>query len=109
MKPLLHQKDCLYFLDPHDILRFPRKIGYTVPDRLRKKIAVHLVMVFQKPLHEMLPLVPHSMEMWGKLRIKDGGDCIRTAGVRVNKTSRDQSFIKVHCTYFITPTTTGYS
>jgi len=60
-----------------------------------QQIAVHLATVFKRRVRQMLPLVPEVMETWGKLRIKEGGDCIRTTGVRVNKTGRDQSFIKV--------------
>ncbi|KIJ55877.1 hypothetical protein M422DRAFT_129418, partial [Sphaerobolus stellatus SS14] len=54
----------------------------------------HLTTIFSGNVTQMEHLLPEVTETWGKVQIKDKGDCIRTAAVRVNQTGQDQSFIK---------------
>jgi hypothetical protein len=94
---LSHQAH-LHGIDPLTILRYPRKAHFQVNDQLRRKIAAHLVTDTGYPMHFLLPLIPHYMESWGKVRIGDGGDYIHTKSTTSNQAGRDQSFVRVRFT-----------
>jgi len=92
-----------FFINPHNILQFLRKVGYSVPETLTKKIVAHLITTFQKPGHLMLPQVPHIMETWGKLCIKSSGDCIRAESVHVNKLGMTNRSLKCVLIPWVSP------
>lgn len=85
--------------DPETILRFPCLRGFYLTDHVRRRIAAyfHTNMPVQT-FHAWLGFIPERCERWGKLRIADGGDCIRGAAV-VDPLSpygrRDASFVRV--------------
>ena len=76
-------------------MRYPKKVSYRPDISVRKKIAAHLGTLFGRRADQLLPFIPEVMESWGKVRIKGKGDYMRTSCVKVNKTGRDQSYIKV--------------
>ncbi|KAL5639143.1 hypothetical protein ACGC1H_006605 [Rhizoctonia solani] len=88
-------------VDPNTILRFPRLRGFPLDDCVRRRIASYFHTNFPRwTFHAWLGYIPEYAERWGKLRIPDGGDCIRCAKV-VDPLSpygkRDSSF--VWCTF----------
>ena len=83
------------FTDPLSILRLPRVLRFKPDAKLRRQIAVYLATVYLKPWNFILDEIPEEMEKWGKVRIADGGDCIRTSLTGSNQRGRDQSFVRV--------------
>ena len=81
--------------DPLSILRFPRILKFVPDPQICRQIAVHLSTQYAKPVNFILEALPLEMESWGKVRIGDGGDCIRTSTSGANKAGRDQSFVRV--------------
>jgi hypothetical protein len=89
----------IYPIDPNTVLRFPHLRGFPLNDRVRRRIAAYFRTNFPGPtFHTWLRFIPERAERWGKLRIPDGGDCIRCAAV-VDPLSpygkRDSSFVRV--------------
>jgi hypothetical protein len=81
------------------ILRFPRLREYLPNKHVRRRLAAYFhTNQPQRTFAQWLRFLPARCERWGKLRIADGGDCIRAA-VACNPTAvygkRDSSFIRV--------------
>ncbi|CAE6429791.1 unnamed protein product [Rhizoctonia solani] len=88
----------IYAEYPNTILRFPQLRGFPLDDRVRRRIASYFHTNFPRwTFHAWLRYIPEYAEHWGKLRIPDGGDCIRCAKV-VDPLSpygkRDSSFVR---------------
>ncbi|CCO34038.1 hypothetical protein BN14_08130 [Rhizoctonia solani AG-1 IB] len=88
----------IYTEYPEIILRKPRLPGFPLSDRVRRRIAAYFhTNQPEWTFHAWLGFIPKHAERWGKLRIPDGGDCIRCAGV-VDPLSpygkRDSSYIR---------------
>ncbi|KZV79110.1 hypothetical protein EXIGLDRAFT_632649 [Exidia glandulosa HHB12029] len=61
----------------------------------RQKIARHLSVRFSSSAQAVLPLVPQSIEVWGKVRRLDGGDTIHAFKVvKMRPDSRDATFVR---------------
>jgi hypothetical protein len=75
----------------------PYKTG-AVDNTIRKKIAAHLVTNYQGEqavnVRDMLAFIPSEMPEWGKAKLLDTDEIIRTA-ILISKVSRDNSFVKV--------------
>ncbi|CUA77703.1 hypothetical protein RSOLAG22IIIB_12773 [Rhizoctonia solani] len=87
-----------WFIDPDTILRFPLLRGFPLNDCVRRRIASYFHTNFLNwTFHAWLNYIPEHAECWGKLRVPDGGDCIRSAAV-VDHLSpygkRDSSFVR---------------
>jgi hypothetical protein len=82
--------------DPLSILRPPCCKNFQ-PDRtLRLKIARYFSVVINKPYSKILKQIPASMPMWGKVRIANGGDSIRSGSAsRSTEKERDMSCVRV--------------
>jgi hypothetical protein len=85
--------------DESHILRFPRLREFLLEKHIRQRLAAYFHT--NNPGHTYAAwykFLPKRCERWGKLRIADGGDCIRAAKA-CNPTSiygkRDSSFIQV--------------
>jgi hypothetical protein len=52
---------------------------------------------------EFHPTLPTEVESWGKVRIANGGDCMRMSSMGANCAERDQSFVWVrsHLIYYL--------
>ena len=87
--------------DPLTILRYPCNPQYKPDDSLRRKIATHLATQYLKPSNFIMGALPEYMESWDKVRIADGGDCIRTSATATNRTGRDTSFVRVSTCYLL--------
>ncbi|CAE6402042.1 unnamed protein product, partial [Rhizoctonia solani] len=88
----------IYAEYPDTILRFPHLRAFPLEDRVRRRIAAYFHTNFpNQTFHAWLKFIPERAERWGKLRIPDGGDCIRCAAV-VDPFSaygkRDSSFVR---------------
>ncbi|KAF8680434.1 hypothetical protein RHS04_04765 [Rhizoctonia solani] len=84
------------------ILRFPRLREFCLKGTIRQHVARYFCTnnFWQLPrltYHGWLAYLPERCKRWGKLRIGDGGDCIRSA-VACNPSSiygkRDSSFVR---------------
>ncbi|CAE6421370.1 unnamed protein product [Rhizoctonia solani] len=89
---------CVYFTDPDTILQFPRLRGFPLNNEVRQRLAAFFHTNYpEQTFHAWLDFIPERAERWGKLRIPDGGDSIRCAGV-VDPLSpygkRDLSFVR---------------
>ncbi|KAB5590246.1 hypothetical protein CTheo_6324 [Ceratobasidium theobromae] len=87
------------------ILRFPRLREYRLKGSTRQHVARYfctnnLQQLPRLTFHGWLKYLPERCERWGKLRIGDGGDCVRAA-IACNPSSvygkRDSSFIRFTC------------
>lgn len=92
------------FLDPQDVLRYPRQLKFEPDSNLRHKIAVYLRTCFLikgsdwPTLAHVKERMPVVMPKWCKVRIKDGsqGECIRGSAASFNTDKeRDSSYVRV--------------
>jgi hypothetical protein len=84
--------------DPHSILRPPRNELFQPNKDLRSKIARYLSVVINQPPSKIKKKIPTNIASWGKVRIANGGDSIRTASTsRRPETERNMSFVRVCC------------
>ncbi|QRV77209.1 Transposase family tnp2 [Ceratobasidium sp. AG-Ba] len=84
---------------PDIILRCPRLPGFKLEQNVRKRIAAHFRRKVnpKKTFSQWLKSVPHRAERWGKLRIDNRGDNIRSARATnplSSYGSRDASFVR---------------
>ncbi|QRV73327.1 Transposase family tnp2 [Ceratobasidium sp. AG-Ba] len=84
---------------PDTILRFPCLAGFSMQPNVRRRVAAFLKTnsKAKRTHHEWMQYLPKHCERWGKLRIGDGGDCIRCACARNPSSAqgnRDNSFVK---------------
>ncbi|QRW02459.1 Transposase family Tnp2 protein [Ceratobasidium sp. AG-Ba] len=91
--------ECVYTDYPDAILRVPCLAGFVMQPRVRRRVAAFLRTNFclARSHHEWMQFLPERCERWGKLRIGNGGDCIRTACTRNPSSAygkRDNSFIR---------------
>jgi hypothetical protein len=84
--------------DPDHVLRAPCLKVYKPDAQLRMRVAVYLGIVVGRRREEVALHLPENMPVWGKLRIRHGGDAIRsTFAARRNRATpqRDSSCIRV--------------
>ncbi|QRV80956.1 Transposase family tnp2 [Ceratobasidium sp. AG-Ba] len=84
---------------PDTILRVPCLAGFVMQPGVRRRVAAFLRtnICRARSHHEWMQFLPERCERWGKLRINDGGDCIRTTCARNPLSAygkRDNSFIR---------------
>jgi hypothetical protein len=65
-------------LDPLSILGPPFRGKFTPDDSLRTKIAGYFSAVMRKARKDIKPKLPLIMPAWGRVRIAQGGDSIRS-------------------------------
>jgi len=85
-------------LDPMSILQVPFYRQYHPSDILRKKIAGYFSSVLQTPRKDIIYHLPTIFSAWGKVRIANGGDSVRSS--RIVDQERDSSYVRVS-SYFI--------
>jgi hypothetical protein len=83
--------------DPCSILWPPYKPDFKPDPSMRRKICTYLSRLY--PLKKVAffdSILPHTMPSWGKVRIANAGDHMRTrwAQERVTSDSRDASFVR---------------
>lgn len=87
--------------DPHSILRPPCHMSFQLDKALRLKIARYLTVVINQPYSKIEKKIPMDMPTWGKVRIANGGDSIRTGSAsRSSERERDMSFVRVRSRNF---------
>ena len=91
------------YLDPHSILRYPRLAQYVPATSLRRKLAAYFATVIPGfSVAFFLSILPDTMVRWGKVRIANGGDLIRTRVAQCgNQRERDASLIRVRDMIFL--------
>ena len=87
--------------DPHSILRAPHCMSSQLDQCLHSKISRYLSVVISQPLSKIQKKIPADLPTWGKVRIANGGDSIRTASSswRPEK-ERNMSFVWVRSLHF---------
>ncbi|KAF9487452.1 hypothetical protein BDN71DRAFT_1404731, partial [Pleurotus eryngii] len=82
-------------------LRFPYVAGYIPNDEFRTRIASYLKQVIGGDINKMKKNLPCTMPLWGKLRIRHGGDSISTTAcmTRQNPIQRNKTFIRCEFSY----------
>ena len=86
----------MIFSDPHSILRPPRNASFKPDGALSSKIARYLSLVINQPASAIKKKIPATVTSWGKVRIANGGDSIRTASSsRRPEKERNMSYIRV--------------
>ncbi|KAF7288817.1 hypothetical protein HMN09_01363500 [Mycena chlorophos] len=83
---------------PLTILRTPRHLNFILSDEVKDEIATYLSAMLQRLTKtRAMGLVPQTATRWGKVRIRGGGDHIRTALVveRGDAQMRDNTFVRV--------------
>lgn len=66
-------------LDPDQVLRPPFVRKYTLDTSLKQKISAYLAVILGLRRTEVALRLPWVMALWGKMRIRGGGDGLRTA------------------------------
>lgn len=91
------------YLDPHSILRYPRFAQYAPATSLRRKLAAYFATVIPGfSVAFFLSILPDTMVRWGKVRIANGGDLIRTRVAQCgNRRERDASLVRVRDLIFL--------
>ncbi|QRV91989.1 Transposase family tnp2 [Ceratobasidium sp. AG-Ba] len=84
---------------PNTILRFPRLPGFRMQPNMRKRAAAFLRtnVNLRQDFDAWMEYLPEHCERWGKVRLGEGGDCIRYACARNPSSAqgnRDNSFVK---------------
>jgi hypothetical protein len=84
-------------IDPKSILRVPHVVNFPLTDALRWKIAGYFKAVIGGHQNNIKEGIPKIMPSWGKVRIKDGGDSIRSACAsgRLSMSERNSSYVRV--------------
>jgi hypothetical protein len=89
----------LCLIDPDTILRFPCLRQFPIQPNLCRRIASYFQTNNSQPtFNQWKNFIPERCERWGKLRISDGGDCIRTVSACDPLSpygKRDASFVRV--------------
>ncbi|KAG8736633.1 hypothetical protein FRC10_009073, partial [Ceratobasidium sp. 414] len=90
--------ECIYLDYPHAILRSPGLPGFLVQPNVRRRVVAYLRTNNPgRTFQEWMEYLPERCERWGKLRIADRSDRIRSA-CATNPLSaygkRDSSFIR---------------
>ncbi len=89
------------YLDPLSILRTPHYPSYKPNEDLRNKLAVYINTLIGRQVQRISRKLPQIFPAWGAVRVKDGGDTIRSAMTRGGRRQeRNATFIRV-CFYFI--------
>jgi hypothetical protein len=93
----------IFYVDPLSILRYPRLAQYKPSNSLRRKLAAYFATVIPGfNVSFFLSILPHTMVRWGKVRIANSGDLIRTKVAQSGtRKERDASFVRVRSIYFI--------
>jgi hypothetical protein len=88
---------CQKFSDPHSILGPPLKRTYKPDDLLKSKIARYFKLVINKNTSDILKRLPNTMPAWGRVKIGNGGDTIRTANESYEQQEnlRDMTYVRV--------------
>jgi hypothetical protein len=96
-KVLLTYLESLINLDPKSILRTPRNVNFSLSASLRRKIAGYFQSVLGGTRTTIENKLPTVMTSWGKVRIKDGGDAMRSSSASGSDQSseRNSSFVRV--------------
>jgi hypothetical protein len=95
--------DITTILDELSILCPPRDDKHKPSDIIRHKIAGYFAAVLDKPRSAIKKELPTIMASWGKVRIADGGDTIRTAATEMkNSFGRNSSYVRVCDSYYYT-------
>ena len=91
-----------YSLDFIIFLRYPVVKDHIPEPSIRKKIANYLITVFGQTRAHYLQRLPKTMPRWGKVRIGNGGDCIRAAIAQCdNSKNREASFVRVRYQFLV--------
>ena len=82
------------------VLRAPYQASHTPGDITRIRIAGYISAVINKPRNQIRDRLPMVMARWGRMRIADEGDRIRsvsasTSAAETDETERDMSFVRV--------------
>src|SRR5258708_2260337 len=90
------------FLDFIMFLRYPVVNNHIPEPSIRKKIANYLITVFGQTRAHYLQQLPKTMPRWGKVHIRNGGDCIHAAIAQCdNSKNHKASFVQVHYQFLI--------
>jgi hypothetical protein len=84
--------------DPHTILRPPRSHSHAPDAAVRLKISKYFAEVYACRSRDIGAILPPTMTRWGKVRIANGGDKIRSSSAVSQVqfiTTRDSSFVRV--------------
>ncbi|QRV73589.1 Transposase family tnp2 [Ceratobasidium sp. AG-Ba] len=77
---------------PETILRCPRLPGFLIQPTVRRRLAGFFrTNDRRRTFHQWLLSIPERCERWGKLRVTDGGDCIRSASATNTLSSYDKN------------------
>jgi hypothetical protein len=97
------------YTDPHHIFSSPFTSNFQPDDELRRQIGVYLRQVIGGRRDQIIANLPRVMPLWGKVRLRSGGDRLRTVNClrkRSRGTYRDNSFVRVcvllepYCSHF---------
>jgi hypothetical protein len=76
-------------------------MSFQLDKGLRSKIARYLSVVINQPYSKIEKKIPGNMPTWGKVRIANGGDSIRSGSAsRFAEKERDMSFVRVRSQNF---------
>ncbi|KAF8325103.1 uncharacterized protein EI90DRAFT_2933090 [Cantharellus anzutake] len=94
-KKELSHYEVVYKEYPHSILQPPRRGGKPFTDWLRNLVAAYLTTVFNIRISTAKRVIPETFTAWGKVRIANGGDCIRVKSAQdlYADRSQDASFV----------------
>jgi hypothetical protein len=86
--------------DPDQVLRSPRIANYRPSPDLLEKVVKYLCAVLGKRRDAVAKHIPKTMPMWTKMRLRHGGDVIRTASWLRKRTltiqdQRNNSYVRV--------------
>ena len=90
------------FLDFIMFLRYLVVNDHIPEPSIWKKITNYLIMVFGQTQAHYLQQLPKTMPWWGKVCIRNGGDCIHAAIAQCdNSKNHEASFVQVHYQFLI--------
>jgi hypothetical protein len=88
----------LYCLDPRCVLVYASQVR-PITAALRKLISKYLASLYGKTSQEILPLIPSSLEHWGKTQWLEGGDMMHASEIGKHGT-RDMTYVKVQFHFY---------
>jgi hypothetical protein len=82
-------------IDPHHVLRAPHHKNYKPNEILRRKIGTYLAAIVHARVDRVILHLPEVIPLWGKMRLQDSGDVIRTSFAKMTESERNNRFIRV--------------
>src|SRR6266436_9734952 len=90
------------FLDFIMFLRYPVVNDHIPEPSIQMKITNYLITAFGQTWAHYLQQLPKMMPQWGKVHIRNGGDCIHAAIAQCdNSKNHKASFVQVHYQFLI--------